>query len=167
MTNFESLFEIKFHFSFLCRSTYQFEMHYNYVQLKIIFSFLALLFIISLPSAFADVTITPVTGSGSPGCEAGSGCFSPMSPTVTIGDVILFSNTDSAAHTFTAGSPSDGLTGEFDSSIIMAGQSYEWTADVAGEIDYFCMIYPWMTGSINVKEVPKPSSSIPAVYSYS
>ena len=160
MTNFESLFEIKFPFSFLCRSTYQFKMHYNYVQLKIIFSFLALLFIISVPSAFADVTITPVTGSGVPGCEAGSGCFSPMSPTITIGETVIFSNTDSAAHTFTAGSE-DGLTGEFDSSMVMAGGSYAWTADAEGFIPYFCIVHPWMYGQIFVEaSVPTVTSTV-------
>jgi len=65
---------------------------------------------------------------------------------------VIFSNTDSAAHTFSAGSAADGPTGEFDTSMVMAGNSYEWTADVVGEIPYFCMVHPWMDGVIIVQE---------------
>ncbi|MEO2201966.1 MAG: plastocyanin/azurin family copper-binding protein, partial [Nitrosopumilus sp.] len=41
----------------------------------------------------------------------------------------------------------DGL---FDSSIFMAGSTFEFTFDEAGTYDYFCMVHPWMTGIINV-----------------
>jgi len=36
--------------------------------------------------------------------------------------------------------------------MVMAGNSYEWTADVAGEIPYFCMVHPWMNGLLIVQE---------------
>jgi len=62
------------------------------------------------------------------------------------------SNTDTAAHTYTSGTPGDGPDGIFDSSLVMAGESYEWTADVVGEIDYFCMLHPWMVGVLIVEE---------------
>jgi len=35
--------------------------------------------------------------------------------------------------------------------MVMAGQSYEWTADTLGEIDYFCMVHPWMVGQVMVR----------------
>ena len=59
--------------------------------------------------AFADhheVTITPVSGSGSgPGCElTDEGCYSPNTVTVYVDSLITFSNTDSVKHTFTSGS---------------------------------------------------------------
>jgi len=101
--------------------------------------------------AFADVTIVPVAGSGAPGCES-SGCYSPSFVTVDVGDRITFSNTDSAAHTFTAGTPGDGPTGEFDTSTMMAGNSFTYTPSSAGNIDYFCMVHPWMIGNISVIE---------------
>ncbi|MBS1269011.1 MAG: hypothetical protein MAG458_01747 [Nitrosopumilus sp.] len=107
-------------------------------------------------SAYADhseVTIVPAQGSGSPGCEEVEyGCFIPGVATVDLGGKVIFLNDDSAAHTFSAGTP-EGMTGEFDTSMVMAGQSYEWTADVAGEIDYFCMVHPWMVGVLIVQEV--------------
>jgi len=110
------------------------------------------------PAAFADhseVTVLPDLGSGSStdDCvDVEYGCFIPGTATVDLGGKVIFSNTDSAAHTFSAGSAADGPTGEFDTSMVMAGNSYEWTADVVGEIPYFCMVHPWMDGVIIVQE---------------
>jgi predicted secreted protein with PEFG-CTERM motif len=108
------------------------------------------------PAAFADhseVTISTASGSGAPGCEeTAEGCFIPKEATVDVGGKVIFSNTDTAAHTFTAGSATDGPSGEFDSSLVMAGSSYEWTPATAGEVPYFCMVHPWMTGLIVVQE---------------
>ena len=119
-----------------------------------------------MPQSFADhseVLVVPTQGSGAPGCEEVQyGCYIPGTATVDLGGVVIFSNTDSAAHTFSAGTAADGPTGEFDTSMVMAGSSYEWTADVVGEIDYFCMVHPWMTGLLVVEEAaaeePEPTS---------
>ena len=109
------------------------------------------------PAAFADhseVTITPASGSGAPGCEeTAEGCFIPKEATVDVGGKVIFSNTDTAAHTFTSGAATDETPGEvFNSSLVMAGSSYEWTPTTAGEVPYFCMVHPWMIGSIVVQE---------------
>src|SRR3970282_2473641 len=108
------------------------------------------------PAAFADhseVTVTPAPGSGAPGCEeTATRCDIPKEATVDVGGKVIFSNTDTAAHTFTAGSATDGPSGEFDSGLVMAGSSYEWTPTAAGEVPYFCMVHPWMIGSIVVQE---------------
>jgi predicted secreted protein with PEFG-CTERM motif len=110
------------------------------------------------PAAFADhaeVTVLPDIGSGSStdDCvDVEYGCFIPGTATVDLGGVVIFSNTDSAAHTFSAGTAADGPTGEFDTSMVMAGNSYEWIADVEGTIPYFCMVHPWMDGVIIVQE---------------
>ncbi len=107
-------------------------------------------------SAFADhaeVTIIPAAGSGAPGCEeTSSGCFIPSIATVDVGGVVIMSNTDSAAHTFTAGTPGDGPSGEFDTGLLMAGTSFEYSPDTVGEIPYVCMVHPWMVGVIIVQE---------------
>jgi len=34
----------------------------------------------------------------------------------------------------------------------MAGNSYEFTPTSSGQIDYFCMVHPWMTGVILVTD---------------
>ncbi len=108
------------------------------------------------PAAFADhseVTVTPAPGSGVPGCEeTAEGCYIPKEATVDVGGKVIFSNTDTAAHTFTAGTAAEGPSGEFDSSLSMVGDSYEWTATTVGEFPYYCMVHPWMTGLIVVQE---------------
>lgn len=108
------------------------------------------------PAAFADhseVTITPAPGSGAPGCETtAEGCYIPKEATVDVGGKVIFSNTDTAAHTFTAGTAAEGPSGEFDTSLVIAGSSYEWTPTTVGEFPYYCMVHPWMEGLIVVQE---------------
>ena len=94
-------------------------------------------------------TVYNAAGSASPGCEPN--CFIPTTITVNVGDSVTFANTDTAAHTATSGSPSDGPSGVFDSSLIMAGGSYSHTFDTAGTFDYFCMVHPWMEGTVIVE----------------
>jgi len=120
-------------------------------------------------SAFADhteVTITPAHFSGAPGCEETNECFIPSTVTVDVGGLVIFSNTDSAAHTFTSGeaTDADSIGAVFDSSLVMSGTSFEYSPDTKGVINYFCMVHPWMTGIILVGEgttqppTPEPSS---------
>ena len=109
------------------------------------------------PSSFADhseITIAPMAGSGSPGCElTESGCFSPKDTTVTVGSVVIFSNTDDVAHTFTSGIPSNDIIGtEFNTGILNPGDSNKWIPKNVGEFHYFDMIHPWMEGLIIVEE---------------
>ena len=100
-----------------------------------------------------EITISTASGSGAPGCEETSqGCFIPSTATVDVGGRVIFSNTDTAAHTYTAGTPTDGPSGEFDSSLVMAASSYEWTPTREGQVPYFCMVHPWMVGVIFVGE---------------
>ena len=89
-------------------------------------------------------------GTSSPGCETSNACFSPASLTINAGDTVELTNTDTAAHTVTSGSPANGPSGVFDSSLIMGGASFENTFDEAGDYDYFCMVHPWMVGNIQV-----------------
>ena len=77
--------------------------------------------------------------------------FVPSTATVEVGAIVTWDNTDNAAHTATAGSAADGPSGVFDSSLIMAGGSYSYTADTAGTFDYFCMVHPWMEGTLIVE----------------
>jgi predicted secreted protein with PEFG-CTERM motif len=108
------------------------------------------------PAAFADhseVTIVPAAGSQTSGCEeTPDGCYIPSTATVDVGGVVIMSNTDTAAHTFTAGTAAGGPTGEFDSGLLMIDQSYEWTPTEVGEVAYWCMVHPWMAGTIIVQE---------------
>jgi len=111
----------------------------------IIISSLLVVFAIGLfasPQAFADVTIENAAGSSTPGCEPE--CFIPSTVTVSVGEIITWENTDNAAHTATSGIAGEGPSGTFDSSLIMAGGSYSYTADTEGTFGYLCMVHPWM-----------------------
>ncbi len=113
---------------------------------------------ISAPDAFADhaeVTIETAAGSGAPGCEdTAEGCYIPGTATVDVGGNVIFSNTDSAAHTFTSGDQTmpDTVQVLFDSGLAMAGSTFEWSPTEAGEVPYFCMVHTWMQGIIIVQE---------------
>ena len=74
----------------------------------------------------------------------------PAMVSINAGDTVEWANIDTAAHTVTGGSPADGLSGVFDSSLLMASANYAFTFDEAGSYDYFCMVHPWMVGSVSV-----------------
>ena len=96
-------------------------------------------------------TVTNAPGSSTPGCEeTADGCFIPSPVTIPVGGTVTWENNDTAAHTSTAGSATEGPSGVFDSSLIMAGSSFSHTFDSAGTFDYFCMVHPWMAGSVIV-----------------
>jgi len=96
------------------------------------------------------VEVSMPIGTSVPGCEETDACFIPSSVSISAGSTVVWINDDTAAHTVTSGSPIGGPDGVFDSSIVMGGASFEVTFDDAGSIDYFCMVHPWMTGSVNV-----------------
>ena len=91
-----------------------------YLAFSLLFSLIAV-----TPSAFAvhgmSATVTNAPGSSTPGCEETDSCFIPSTVVITLGGTVTWENTDTAAHTATAGSPADGPSGVFDSSLVMAG----------------------------------------------
>ncbi len=95
-------------------------------------------------------TISVPEGSGVPGCDETSECYLPSQVSINAGEKVTWSNDDTAAHTVTSGTPSDGPDGTFDSSLFMAGTTFEHTFDEAGTYDYFCMVHPWMIGTVQV-----------------
>ena len=106
------------------------------------------------PGAFAEhsmnATVENAMGSSTPGCEPD--CFIPATVTIGAGGMVTFANNDSAAHTSTAGTPADGPSGVWDSSLVMMGAAYTTPALEAGEYPYFCMVHPWMEGLVIVEE---------------
>ncbi|GKS66604.1 hypothetical protein YTPLAS73_01510 [Nitrosarchaeum sp.] len=96
------------------------------------------------------VSVTIPAGTSSPGCETSNACYTPASVTINVGDAVEWDNVDTAAHTVTGGSPADGPSGVFDSSLVMGKAKYLHTFDKAGTYDYFCMVHPWMVGKVIV-----------------
>jgi plastocyanin len=76
--------------------------------------------------------------------------FSPSSVTITVNDIVKWTNNDSTTHTVTSGVP--GATdGKFDSGNITAGSTVCIQFLVTGTFDYFCNIHPSMTGAVIVQ----------------
>ena len=76
--------------------------------------------------------------------------YDPQNITISQGTTVSWENQDNTIHTVTSGM-AGADTGLFDSSIIDADASYEFTFDDAGSYDYYCAFHTWMVGSINVE----------------
>jgi len=126
-------------------------------------TFLGLLVIVAglaatMPSAFAAEVSVPA-GTSVPGCEDTNECWLPAEISIGVGETVTWSNDDTAAHTVTAGdlkvdSDAVGLDfpNGFDSSLFLAGTTFEVTFDTEGTFPYFCMVHPWMAGTVIVGE---------------
>ena len=109
--------------------------------------------------AFADhptASVSTPAGTSVPGCEETNECYLPYEVTIDVGGEVTWTNDDTAAHTVTSGSAADGPDGHFDSSLFLAGAEYSVKFDgedgpgEVGEYPYFCMVHPWMVGSVTV-----------------
>jgi len=95
-------------------------------------------------------TVENAQGSGAPGCEPN--CFIPATITINPGESVTFANNDSSAHTSTSGTAEGGPSGIWDSSLVMMGAAYTTPALSEGTYPYFCMVHPWMEGTVIVGE---------------
>ncbi len=96
-------------------------------------------FTVTIPSGAAAQTITPY--------------YSPNSISIKISDSVLWKNSDIGFHTVTSGKAKpDGL---FDSGLFGPGETFTRQFSLAGTIEYFCVVHPWMTGSVTVASSEK------------
>ena len=111
--------------------------------------------VVATPAAFADhstASVSVPSGTSVPGCEATNECYIPADVSIDIGGEVTWSNDDTAAHTVTSGTAEGGPDGNFDSSLFMAGSTFsvKFTDYEPGTYDYFCMVHPWMVGTVTV-----------------
>ena len=83
--------------------------------------------------------------------EEGQIFYDPEVIDVTVGTTILWENVDSTVHTSTSGNPDSGADGVFDSDILSTGDTFEFTFTDAGNYEYYCILHPWMVGTVNVE----------------
>jgi len=76
--------------------------------------------------------------------------YDPEALQISVGTTVLWINEDSAMHTITSGNSQKGPNGVFDSDLISGGDSFEFTFASAGKEDYYCIVHPWMVGSVEV-----------------
>ena len=107
------------------------------------------------PAAFADhptAEISNLAGTSVPGCEETDRCFSQSTVTIDAGGEVTWSNDDTVVHTITSGILTDiGPNGVFDSGLLGPGATFSHWFGEAGEYPYFCMLHPWMSGTVVVQ----------------
>src|SRR5215212_11112233 len=92
--------------------------------------------VVMAPSATAQGATTPVSIQDF--------FFSPANVTVEPGTTVTWVNEGSVPHTVTSDD------GQFDSGVLMPGDSYTVMFKGQGTITYHCAIHPSMTGSVTV-----------------
>jgi plastocyanin len=70
--------------------------------------------------------------------------FDPADVTVAVGETVTWTHEGGLPHTVTA------TDGAFDSGDLAGGDTFEFTAEEPGTIDYACSIHPEMTGTVTV-----------------
>ena len=98
----------------------------------------------------AEIVSIP-EGSGAPGCEETDECYIPSTLNISAGTTVVWKNNDAAAHLATSGTPDGGPDGIFDSGMIMGGATYEYEFAETGEFVYYCLVHPWMVGTVIVE----------------
>ncbi|MGQ0795970.1 MAG: SIMPL domain-containing protein [Nitrosopumilaceae archaeon] len=96
-----------------------------------------------------SVEVSIVPGSSTPNNLE---YYVPSEITVDLGTTVVWTNNDTATHTVTSGQPSIGPTGLFDSALFSPGNTFEHQFNTVGVHDYFCIVHPWMTGTVTVPE---------------
>lgn len=78
--------------------------------------------------------------------------FAPAELRIAAGTTVVFTNSDSAPHTVTAGTDDEPMGEVFDSGLLEQGESFTVVFDEPGSHAYFCERHPPMTGLIVVEE---------------
>ncbi len=115
----------------------------EYEYLCIVHPWMIATIVIEEPQEPVIVEVSIPEGAGIE--QPGQIYYDPEVVEVSVGTTVSWMNNDNAIHTATA------VEGEFDSDIFGAGESYEYTFNTPGTYDYFCIVHPWMTGSVQVE----------------
>ena len=119
----------------------------EYEYLCIVHPWMIATLVIEAPKEATKILI-PV-GAAIP--EEGQIFYEPETIKITTGTTIEWVNKDAAMHTATSGSPTSGPDEVFDSEILNVDDTYQFTFVDAGNYDYYCILHPWMLGTINVE----------------
>jgi len=69
---------------------------------------------------------------------------------ILVDDTVIWKNADTAAHTVTSGIVSEGPDDIFDSNLFGPGKSFSHKFTEVGDYPYYCLLHPWMDGTIIV-----------------
>jgi len=101
-----------------------------------------------------DRTIIIPPGTSKQGCEEKMICYFPSSIKIKQNAVITWKNMDSEMHTVTSGIVMVGPDNVFSSGLISPEETFSYKFTTMRPYDYYCMLHPWMTGSVIVEFEP-------------
>jgi plastocyanin len=96
-------------------------------------------------AAAGEAACAPSSETGSVSATMANFAFSPASITASVGDVITWTNNDSAPHTATVTSDPTCTTDS-----LASGATGSLVFNTAGSYEFFCKIHPTMKGTIEV-----------------
>ena len=105
--------------------------------------------IVDEPQEGVTVEVTIPEGAGIQ--QPGQIYYDPEVLDVSVGTTVVWNNADTTIHTVTSGTPKSGPDEIFDSDLVAAGDSFEYTFNAPGTQDYYCIVHPWMVGTVNVE----------------
>ena len=114
----------------------------EYEYMCIVHPWMIATFVIEEPTEPVIETVSIPEGAGIQ--LPGQIYYDPDLVTVAIGTTVVWTNDDVAIHTVTA------TEGEFDSDIMSVRDTFEFTFNSEGSFDYFCIVHPWMEGTVSV-----------------
>ncbi len=120
----------------------------QYPYFCIVHPWMSSVLIIEDPNESATVEVLIPGGAGV--LQQGQIYYDPETIEIAAGTTVVWTNDDIAAHTVTSGSTADGISDLFDSGLMPKDAVFEQTFDDAGEFDYFCILHPWMEGTVIV-----------------
>ena len=126
-----------------------------------LFPLIIVLFLIpTIANAYAGITqdsrsenevIIPL-GAYSPLCEKNDECYIPSNLIISQNEKVTWINSDFGPHTVTSGNTWSGADKLFSSKILEHNDVFEFSfiGFLPGTYDYYCVIHPWMKGSITI-----------------
>ena len=121
----------------------------EYEYLCIVHPWMISTLVIEEPKEQIKVEVSMPEGGGIK--QPGQIYYDPEVIQIQVGTTVVWMNNDSTIHTVTAGTPEDGPSGLFDSDLISAGSSFEYTFNSPGSEPYYCIVHPWMVGTVDIE----------------
>jgi plastocyanin len=104
-------------------------------------------------STGAGASVTSVSIVSGASVPTNGQYFDPETVTSSVGSMVTWTNNDNVPHTVTSGVVENGVPkpdDNFDSDILVAGKTFSFVFDTAGDYDYYCLLHPFMTGNVVV-----------------
>jgi plastocyanin len=90
----------------------------------------------------ASPALTPASGGGPEAVTIVDFAFEPQTLQIPVGTTVVWTNNGQAPHTVTGG--------PLDSGTLRSGDSFQFTFNTAGTVEYVCAFHAQMTGTIEV-----------------